>query len=214
MSHYETVLRQLDLGQAHSGTMCGVSSTKAGFRNRTRQAIIDAAGAVLGERPYASMSEIAEAAEVGRSTLHRYFSDRGELIGAMSEDLLERLDHAIIEAELDQGPPREALRRLLHGYYDIGPRVMFVLNELHADCNEAFYARFDAAGIPVERLLERGRAAGDFDDAMNIDWVRRMLWYLLSAAWDAVAKKAMSRHAAVDSVVRTLEQGILGRGRA
>ncbi|APU14788.1 MULTISPECIES: TetR/AcrR family transcriptional regulator [Actinoalloteichus] len=188
-----------------------MSTVKAGFRTRTRQAILEAAGTLLGERPYASMSEIAEAAEVGRSTLHRYFTDRTELIVAMSEDLLERLGRAVAEAELDHGTPREALRRLLHGYFDIGPRVMFIVNELHVDCNEAFYARMAATEGPVERMLERGRAAGDFDDALSTDWVRRMLWYLLSAAWDAVGEKAMSRHSAIESVIRTLEHGVLGR---
>jgi TetR/AcrR family transcriptional repressor of lfrA len=46
-------------------------SAEGGPRSRTRKAILDAAMAVLGEDPGASLGDNAAAAQVGRSTLHR-----------------------------------------------------------------------------------------------------------------------------------------------
>ena len=62
--------------------MTGLESTATGLRGRTRKAILDAAMSVLAENPSAPLSEIAAAAEVGRSTVHRYFAERTELIKA------------------------------------------------------------------------------------------------------------------------------------
>src|SRR5919112_916010 len=88
------------------------ANARAGVRSRTRRAILGAAASVLARDRSATLANIAEAAEVGRSTLHRYFPDREGLLEAVVEDSLETLDRAVAEAALDQGPPLEAMRRL------------------------------------------------------------------------------------------------------
>lgn len=52
-------------------------------KERTRRAILDAAAAVLARNPAASIGEIAEAAETVRSTVHRHFPERADLISAL-----------------------------------------------------------------------------------------------------------------------------------
>ena len=56
--------------------MAAPLSTEGGPRTRTRRAILEAAMVVLAENGTASLADIASAAEVGRSTLHRYFPER------------------------------------------------------------------------------------------------------------------------------------------
>lgn len=52
---------------------------------RNRRQILAAARELLAESPGATMAQVAQAAEVGRSTLYRHFSDRDELLGALDE---------------------------------------------------------------------------------------------------------------------------------
>lgn len=55
-------------------------------RERTRKAILDAAVSVFASKPAATLSEIASAAKVGRTTLHRYFPERSDLVDAVAAE--------------------------------------------------------------------------------------------------------------------------------
>ena len=104
-------------------------STEGGPRSRTRRAILDAAMSVLAENPTASLGDIAAAAEVGRSTLHRYFAERSDLLRALALHVHALSNAAIEHAEPDCGPPVEALRRVVECQLDLGPIVPFVYND-------------------------------------------------------------------------------------
>ncbi|MEU1179064.1 helix-turn-helix domain-containing protein [Streptomyces sp. NPDC005820] len=52
----------------------------------TRRAILDAAITLLATDPTASLSEVAAAAGVGRTTVHRYFPERSDLLAAIGVD--------------------------------------------------------------------------------------------------------------------------------
>ena len=65
--------------------------SETGTRGRTRKAILDAAIRVLAADPSASLGQIADAADVGRTTLHRYFPDRAELLAAVMQEAGRRL---------------------------------------------------------------------------------------------------------------------------
>src|ERR671912_1074180 len=103
--------------------------TRSGVRDRTRRAILGAAASVLARDRAAPLAEIAEAAGVGRSTLHRHFADREELVAAAVEDSLAALGQAVEDAALDQGPPQEAMRRLVAAMVDVGDRLMFLFGD-------------------------------------------------------------------------------------
>ena len=55
---------------------------------RTRRAILDAAVGALARDASASLAEVASAAGVGRTTVHRYFPERADLLRALIGFLL------------------------------------------------------------------------------------------------------------------------------
>src|SRR5438067_6349898 len=79
-------------------------------KRRAQEAIVDAAYALFAERGFAdvTVTEIAERAEVGRTTFFRYFGDKQEVLFAEEQNLLDGLRSA---PPLAPGPPtfREAL---------------------------------------------------------------------------------------------------------
>ena len=83
---------------------------------RSIDAIVSAARTVLGERPDASMEDIAAAAGVTRQTVYAHFPSRDALIAALLHALGAETVAAIDAARLDTAPPADALRQFL----DIG----------------------------------------------------------------------------------------------
>lgn len=175
---------------------------------RTRRAILDAAIEVFARDATASMGEIAQAAEVGRSTLHRYFPDRSALVRALLIDCADTTQHRLAEARLDDGPVDEAFRRLVRTMFDLGFRVNFLFNEVGAgDWDDTAWER---AHMPVAMLFQRGQRERYFDRELELDWFIRTLWYLISAGWELTDENGTPRHIALERVIRTLEGGVRG----
>ncbi|GAA2898815.1 TetR/AcrR family transcriptional regulator [Streptosporangium fragile] len=181
------------------------------MRGRTRRAILAAAAFVLARNRSATLADIAEAAGVGRSTLHRYFSDREELINAVVEDSLTVISQSIDEAALDQGPPAEAMRRLVAAMLDVADRLMFLWGDprvLEAFEKPASDEEGAKPTAPVPDLIERGQAEGVFDPEVSADWIQNVLWAVVYTGVEQVDKGLIPRHGVYATVVRTFENGI------
>lgn len=100
-----------------------------GRAQRTRNAILRAAVTLLSQNPAASLGEIADAANVARSTLHRYFPERTGLIEALHTFAEGEINAAIMRAKLDEGTAAEALVRLCHEYFDHWDTITWVYME-------------------------------------------------------------------------------------
>ncbi|ONK11808.1 TetR/AcrR family transcriptional regulator [Streptomyces sp. MP131-18] len=192
--------------------MAETAPTAPGTLARTRRAILDAAISVFAEDRAASLGDVAKAAEVGRSTLHRYFPDRAALILALFEDCAESAHRTLRDAALDHGPPAEAFRRLIVALFDLGPRVNFLFNEPQLTSAEWEGPHWERANLPAAELYTRGRAAGFFAAETDMEWFFRTLWYMLGAGWEAVEEGSLPRHEAIAAVTRTLEGGLLSHG--
>jgi AcrR family transcriptional regulator len=182
------------------------NTAESGVRGRTRRAILDAAATTLARDRAATLADIAAAANVGRSTLQRYFPDREDLLDAVVTDSLRAVGQAAAEAALDDGPPAEAMRRLVTAMVDVGDRVLF----LYGDPRVLEHAGETADGGSPEviRLIERGQAEGVFDPEVDAPWIERVLWALVYAGCDAAGRGTLPRHAAATTVIRTFENGV------
>ncbi|MBO9532752.1 MAG: TetR/AcrR family transcriptional regulator [Solirubrobacteraceae bacterium] len=67
--------------------MSSPSTARADAR-RNRDQILDAAASLLGERPTASIADVAEAAGLGRATVYRHFPDVAAIQQALLEEAL------------------------------------------------------------------------------------------------------------------------------
>ncbi|GHH21731.1 TetR/AcrR family transcriptional regulator [Streptomyces rubradiris] len=184
------------------------SIRETGARSRTRRAILSAAASVLSRRRDATLADIAAAADVGRSTLQRYFPDREELISAVVEHSLRRLDESLEGARTDEGPPLEALRRLVAAMLDAGDHVLFLYGDPRITDALAARGGPDPAAEEIRRLIRRGQEEGVVDPDVSSDWIEHVLWAHVSAGCTAVSRGKVPRHGASAWVIRTLENGI------
>src|SRR5919202_5996856 len=84
-----------------------VGRTPRADAQRSRARILDAAGPLLRDNPRATMAEVAVAAGLGRSTLHRHFATRVDLLRALEDGPLAGAD--------DDAPERAAAEVLPAG---------------------------------------------------------------------------------------------------
>ncbi|MFJ4907007.1 TetR/AcrR family transcriptional regulator [Streptomyces sp. NPDC093249] len=186
----------------------GSADVESGTRSRTRRAILGAAAEVLAQDRAATLAEIAKAAQVGRSTLHRYFPDRDVLVQAAVADAYLVIQQSVQDAAVGDGPPVEALRRLVAALVGTGGRLLFLYGDPRV------LDGFDAGDEPdsvaqmVSDLIRRGQAEGVFDATVAVEWIQGVLWALVYAGCDSASRGVLPRHGVAAAVIRMLENGI------
>jgi TetR/AcrR family transcriptional regulator, repressor for lfrA len=187
-----------------------VDTQDTASRARTRQAIIDAAIAVLGKNLSASLSEVATAADVGRTTLHRYYPERSDLLHAVQSECVVRLKRATELARLDEGAGADALRRLCEEFFDLGDVLSLVFSD--PGCLEGVdWGEQGTSQACFEAMVERGHRDGSIDPELPASWLESVLWSQLYAAWSYVAEAGESRHRVLRMMVRTLTGAVTPR---
>ncbi|WP_419995676.1 TetR/AcrR family transcriptional regulator [Streptomyces boninensis] len=180
----------------------------SGTRNRTRRAILDAAATVLAKNPSASLADVAAAAEVGRTTVHRYFPERTDLLRALGTDVLEKVAAATERARIEEGPALAALERLCQELFELGESLTLVFDEsLAATWQWEGWEDETEADRELARLIDRGHAEGAFDDGLDQDWIVQVLWSLLYVAWQR-GRDGGSKHEALTLCLRTLRKSV------
>lgn len=185
------------------------AAAESPVRSRTRAAIVQTAITVWSRDFSASLTEIAEAAEVARSTLHRYFPDRPSLLAQAHSAAVERIEDAYSVAASGQTRAIDELTASIRASVAAGDAVVF----LYAD--PARFAELPHWGSDEEEgqaevlaLISRAQADGDLAPDLDPPWILTVLYSLLYAGAEAVAQGQLAPHAAGDLVTRTFLRGV------
>lgn len=177
-----------------------------GAQSRTRTAILDATASVLARDRTATLPEIAAAAEVARSTVHRYFTDRDRLIYETTLDSIRVIEETIAAAAIDEGPAGEAMRRLITGLVPEGDRIVFLFAD-PAVLREIPGEQLPNS-TPILQLIIRGQHEGAFDPEISAEWIRIALFGLMIKASREAAYGLVDRHTIVPTLTRIFERGV------
>ncbi|PXX65255.1 TetR family transcriptional regulator [Nocardia tenerifensis] len=146
---------------------------------RTVRAILDAAERVLSENPNATLEQIAEAAGVARTTVHRRFANRDELVRTMAITAWRRIAAAVDAARPQTAPPLVALHQATANVIEIKYGASYALDRVDgadpelAELQADVFAKCDA-------VLERARADGFIAPDADPTWVRRVYLALIN----------------------------------
>ena len=181
-----------------------VTTAETRTRARTRAAILRAAIGVLTADQAASLGDIADAAGVARSTLHRYYPEREDLIAALRAYARDEICAATTRARLDDGPAIEALARLCHEYFDHWDTLTWsYLDSIsEAQGSHASDGDLDPA---LSAVISRGHADGTIDATVPDPWLQQVLWALLYSA-AAYARQGATKHAALTLLLTSLRR--------
>ncbi|WP_211234731.1 TetR/AcrR family transcriptional regulator [Glycomyces arizonensis] len=170
---------------------------------RTRRLIIEAGIAVLAERTSATLSEIAAAADVSRSTLHRHFADRNDLLAAIDAECRARFKRAEAAARLGEGSALDSLDRLAQEYLGLGLVLGLVFADNAPVDPDSWDDEDGDGGLAV--VIEGGQREGDIDPELSTEWVDVTFWTLLFGAWLSL-QGGMSRRDVAFQLSRTVRK--------
>ncbi|PYE19193.1 TetR family transcriptional regulator [Williamsia limnetica] len=178
-------------------------AAETGARERTRRAILDAAVVVLAKSPTAPLSEIADRARVGRTTLHRYFPERGDLLAAVGRYGEQAMAEAGARADLASGDGLDAVLRLCQEYFELSDVLTVAF--FAAGINDQDICFSDSTVVDA---VERGRHDGSIDRELDAAWIINMMWAVLYASVDHVNTGAAGRMKVQSMTLRSVRKAI------
>lgn len=173
-------------------------------RGAVRDAVVDAAGALVAEHGLSAltMSAVAEAAGVSRATLYKYFADADALVGAWHRRQVEGHLAAVTEASGRRGPVGERIRGVLASYGAAVKRQHSGELALLLHRDEHVARAHQHLEQLLADLLAQGAAEGAVRDDVPPAELAAFCLHALSAAGAARSAAALGR--LVDVAVRGL----------
>ncbi|MFG2502255.1 TetR/AcrR family transcriptional regulator [Streptomyces sp. NPDC048441] len=149
---------------------------------RTVRTILEAAERVLAADPAATMEQLARAAGVARTTVHRRFATREALLDELTGWAARQFADAVGTARPDAAPPLVALYQVTTNVLRVKTDWSFAMNRAADDAHP------EAARIHAEvratciRLFRRAQEAGVLRPDIDLDWTRRVYYALIHEA--------------------------------
>jgi AcrR family transcriptional regulator len=146
-----------------------------------RLSILEAAARVLPTNSAATLADVAAAAGLGRTTVHRHFPTREALLTALAVDALDRIEAALAGCRLDDGPVPDVLARVAAAlvpmadefrFLEVGPEVWRMGGEL----DTRWYRLADRLDSVVDRGKREGDIRPDLPTAWIVDLVASAVW--------------------------------------
>jgi AcrR family transcriptional regulator len=146
---------------------------------RTVRTILEAAERVLSRDPAATMEQIAEAAGVARTTVHRRFATREALVEALTGWATEQFGKAVFDAASESAPPLVVLHRVTANVLQVKIGWGFAMNRAAAS-SDPDIARVHAEVLDkCDRLFGRAREQGLLRPDVDLEWARRCYYALI-----------------------------------
>lgn len=178
-------------------------------------AILDAAEELLEERAAASISAVAVRARVSRVTVYAHFPTWEALLEAAVERAVRRTMTALEATHPDDGPPVQALERMLTAAWQhlarYGAMAQAVAEQLSP---QAVTRTHQAVHRTVGALLERGQADGSFRTDLPAAWLVTACIALIHACAQEVRADRIGERDAARILTATVRDLFTGTRRA
>jgi AcrR family transcriptional regulator len=137
---------------------------------RNRQAVIDAAMAVLPSDPTASMATIAERSGLGRTTVYRHFPVRRDLIRALFEHVVSEAREVTSEVIERGETARETMRAMGPAIIGIADRFRF-LADMRDLGDDVITDSTTDPNQPMRHFVEAAQRRGEINPEMPVQWI-------------------------------------------
>jgi AcrR family transcriptional regulator len=179
---------------------------------RNLEAILDAAERLLERHAQPSIAAVAAEAGVSRVTVYAHFATREALLEALVQRAVGRAAAGIEAARPDEGAAPAALDRLVAASLQELGRHLAMAQAAAEHLDPATLRGAHEHGLaPVRRLLDRGRAAGEFRTDLTAEWQLTCFFTLLHAAGEDLRSGRASAQDALDALTRSLRDLIVAR---
>jgi AcrR family transcriptional regulator len=218
------------------------ASRTAPVVDRSRESVLRACLTLLVRTPELSLGDLASAIGIGRTTLHRMFAGRGDLITALAHQALDDLEStyraagfgspevvadsaaepaspAVPAADVPAAdvPAADVLGqvyRLVGRLIPLGPSLMFLIRARELDRDTDLTERIRRLDRPLHEALAAAGRDGVLDPHLPPWWVAETLFATVWIAWEQVAEGRLAARDAQALVIRTWLGGAAAPGGA
>ena len=183
------------------------SGTLSRSRRAVKRPLLDVVAEVLVAQPGASLAEVAEAAGISRTTLHKHYATRDDLVRAVGLRATEIWEQAV-DRVADEPGTQAGLRQLLAAMIESGPQLTFLWRNPVLDEDQELTQRY----IDVERrclaVLDRARSRGLIAAGTPDWWMLQTMYALVYTAAEAVESGKLAPLDAPGLALGTLLHGL------
>jgi AcrR family transcriptional regulator len=208
------------------------ASRTAPVVDRSRESVLRACLTLLVRTPELSLGDLASAIGIGRTTLHRMFAGRGDLITALAHQALDDLESTYraagfgspeVVADSAAEPASPAVpaadvlgqvSRLVGRLIPLGPSLMFLIRARELDRDTDLTERIRRLDGPLHEALAAAGRDGVLDPHLPPWWVAETLFATVWIAWEQVAEGRLAARDAQALVIRTWLGGAAAPGGA
>ncbi len=211
MLKWQRIRRTSLLGCGHRRTIANMpehlQTATAPATPTAGRSLLDVAATTLVADPAASLATVAGSAGISRTTLHKHFATRDDLVRAVAHRALDLWDVALTGVPAD-GDGDGGLHALVAAMIPIGPQLAFLWRNPSFDHDEDISRRWSSIEPRALGVLSRAQAAGVLDPATPDWWLLQTLYSLVYVAAESIVSGHLAPRAAPDLVVRTLLRGL------
>jgi AcrR family transcriptional regulator len=168
---------------------------------RNVESILDAVDRLLERGGQTSIASVAIEAGTSRVTVYAHFPTREHLLEAALQRAVRRATAAVEAAAPDEGPPLEALDRMVAVAWQVLERfsgmAAATMESIPHDRHQRLH---EPVMAPVSRLIDRGRREGAFRTDVPAEWLVACTYALFHAA----AAEVRAGHLDIDSARQAL----------
>ncbi|MFL6109847.1 MAG: TetR/AcrR family transcriptional regulator [Catenulispora sp.] len=176
-------------------------------RRPVKRPLLEVVAEVLVARPAASLAEVAEAAGISRTTLHKQYATRDDLVRAAGVWATDRWEQAV-DRVADRPGTRAGLRELFAVVIESAPHLGFLWRNPAFDEDQELAQRYIAVELRCLAVLDRARSEGLIAASTPNWWMLQTMYGLAYTAWESVAAGKLAPLDAPDLVLRTLLHGL------
>jgi len=172
-----------------------------------RPSLLDVAAEVLVADPAASLAEVAAAAGIGRTTLHKHYATRDDLLCAVGHRAIDLWEQAISQVtgtdDADGG-----LRATVAAMIPIGPQLAFLWRTPAFDHITELDQRWKAAEARSLAVLKRAQDRGFLTASVPDWWLLQTFYSIIYVAAESVGAGKLAPLDAPGLALRTFLQGV------
>jgi AcrR family transcriptional regulator len=171
----------------------------------TKSTLLDVAAEVLVADPAASLADVAAAAGIGRTTLHKHYATRDDLLRAVAHRAIDLWSAAIDDVTdgADGG-----LRSLVEAMIPIGPQLAFLWRNPIFDHVPEIIERWVAVEGRGKDIVLRAQANGVIATDVPQWWLLQSLYSIVYVASESIRSGHLAPRDAPELVLGTYLRGL------
>jgi AcrR family transcriptional regulator len=188
-----------------------VADRRRAIADRNVQAILDAAEELIRARAPVTIAGVATAAGVSRVTVYAHFATAEALLEAVVSRAVGHATAALAAARPGDGPPAEALERLVvTGWRELARHAAMAEAAASLLSGGGMTRSHESARHVVAELVSRGQREGSFRSDVPGSWLVTCCFALIHACADEVRAGRIEAGSAESVLIATIRDLFTG----